>query len=92
MIIVRKREYSTALKAIILFISKNNKSRALGFKSQLDNKINNLVNFPYKFRKSYYHNDKNIRDLVFKGYTVPYLIDKESSKIVLLDIFKWSNR
>ena len=32
----------------------------------------------------------NVRDLVFKGYTVPYIIDNET--IVIIDIFKWENR
>ncbi len=50
MIIVRRREYSTALKVILSFIAKDSKNKALNFKSQLDNKINNLVNFPYKFK------------------------------------------
>jgi len=41
---------------------------------------------PYKFRKSIHFNDENIRDLVFKGYTVPYLVDDEV--IVVLGIVK----
>jgi len=56
-IIVRKKEYLTALKIIMLFIAKDSKNRALNFKSQLDNKINNLVNFPYKFQESKNHTD-----------------------------------
>jgi len=50
MIILRKREYSIALKVILSFIAKDSKTRALNFKSQLDNRINNLINFPYKFK------------------------------------------
>ena len=87
--IIRKKEYTTALKSILSFIAKDSISRALNFKNQLDNKINDLVNFPYKFRQSLYYDDKDIRDLIFKGYTVPYLIDNKNQKIIILDIFKW---
>ena len=87
--IIRKKEYTTTLKSILSFIAKDSISRALNFKNQLDNKINDLVNFPYKFRQSLYYDDKDIRDLIFKGYTVPYLIDNKNQKIIILDIFKW---
>jgi len=49
MTIVRKREYLDSLKNILSYISKDSKNRALNFKSDLDNKINNLANFPHKF-------------------------------------------
>ncbi len=87
--IIRRKEYTTALKSILSFIAKDSTNRALSFKNQLDNKINDLVNFPYKFRQSLYYDDKDIRDLIFKGYTVPYLIDNKNQKIIILDIFKW---
>ena len=87
--IIRRKEYTTALKSILSFIAKDSVSRALNFKNQLDNKINDLVNFPYEFRQSLYYDDKDIRDLIFKGYTVPYLIDNKDQKIIILDIFKW---
>ncbi|UCN01581.1 hypothetical protein LCX93_11680 [Sulfurimonas sp. SWIR-19] len=51
-----------------------------------------MLNFPYKSRKFLYHDDENIRDYIFKGYTIPYLIDNNKNKIVLLDIFKWKNK
>ena len=92
MIIVRKREYLTALKIIILFISKDSKNRALGFKHQLDSKINNLVNFPYKFKKSRNHTDENVRDMIFKGYTITYFIEDEKNRISILDIYKWVDK
>jgi len=30
--------------------------------------------------------------MIFKGYTVPYYIDKEKNTLIILDIFKWSKR
>jgi hypothetical protein len=37
-----------------------------------------------------HHDDINVRDLIFKGYTITYIIDNEI--IVIIDIFKWENR
>ena len=92
MVIVRKREYSTALKVILSFIAKDSRNRALNFKSQLDNKINNLVNFPYKFQQSKNHFDEHVRDMVFKGYTITYLVEEEKDRISILDIYKWIDK
>ena len=71
------------------FIAKNSVNRANAFKKQLKEKISNIPYMPYKFRRSLYYDNKNIRDLIFKGYTVPYLIDNKNQKIIILDIFKW---
>ena len=92
MIIVRKREYSTALKVILSFIAKDSRNRALNFKSQLDNRVNNLVNFPYKFKQSKNHSDENVRDMTFKGYTITYLVEDEKDRISILDIYKWIDK
>jgi len=92
MVIVRRREYSTALKVILSFISKDSRNRALNFKSQLDNKINNLVNFPYKFKQSKNHNDEDVRDMIFKGYTITYFIENDKDRISILDIYKWIDK
>ena len=92
MVIVRKKEYTTALKVILFFIFKDSKNRALSFQSQLDNKINNVVNFPYKFQQSKNHFDENVRDMVFKGYTITYLIEDKKDRISILDIYKWIDK
>ncbi len=70
------------------FISKDSKPRALNFKSEIDNEINNLDNMPYKFRKSIYFEDENIRDLIYKGYTIPYKIDEPQDTITIIGIKK----
>lgn len=90
--ILRKKEYVTALKTILEFISKDSKNRALNFKSQLDNQINNLENFPYKFRKSRLHDDENVRDMTFKGYSIIYFVEEEKDRILVVDIFKWVDK
>lgn len=87
--ILRKKEYTTALKVILKYISKDSRNRALHFKSQLDKKINNLDNFPFKFRQSRLHDDENVRDMTFKGYSIIYFVEEEKERISVIDIFKW---
>ena len=85
-------DFKINLKKILKYISTDSKNRAYTFNNELFYVLNNIANMPYKYRKSIYHSDKNIRDCIFKGYTIPYLIDENNKKIILLDIFKWTNR
>lgn len=73
--ITRDIKYLHKLQNIIEFIAKDSLNRALDFCFELDLKIDGLPLMPYKFKKSIYFDDENIRDLIFKGYVVPYKID-----------------
>ncbi|PNV84564.1 MAG: plasmid stabilization protein [Sulfurimonas sp.] len=84
--------FTKNLKNILKFIAKDTKAKASSFNKNLFHKLNNIPNMPYKYRKSNYYEDADIRDFIFKGYTIPYLIDLQNNTIVLLDIFKWTLR
>jgi len=58
----------------------------------LDKKIDDLVVFPYKFRRSANYDDENVRDMTFKGYTITYMIEKDKNRITVLDIYKWIDK
>ena len=88
--IVLSNNFSTSLDIILDYISKDDIKVAIQFNKALKKAIKSIPNFPYKSRKSIYHSDDNIRDFIFKGYTISYLVD--NNKIVLLDIFKWMNK
>jgi toxin ParE1/3/4 len=85
-------DFNNKLFTILKHISINNPKNAIRFKKELDSKILELPNMPYRCRASIYYDDTDVRDLIFKGYTVPYLIDNERSKLVVLEIFKWTDR
>lgn len=87
--IVRSTKYAQSLKTIITYISTDSKPRAFNFKSELDKNINNLWNMPFKFRQSIYFEDENIRDLIFKGYTVVYKVDELKEIITIIGIKKY---
>lgn len=85
MIILTER-FKSELKNIIDFISDDSILRAVAFRDELLDKIYLLPNYPRIYRKSIKFNDENIRDFIFKGYVIPYLIDDD--KIVVLGIYK----
>jgi len=86
--IVRSKKYTKSLQEIMRFISLDSKNRALEFRNKLDKQIFNIINMPYKCRKSIYFDDDNIRDLIYKGYTVVYKVDEEKSILYLKNIIK----
>ncbi|WP_456480588.1 type II toxin-antitoxin system RelE/ParE family toxin [Nautilia sp.] len=86
--IVKKRKFIKSLALIFEYMAKDKPFAAKTFKETLYKKFENLKTFPKMYRKSIYFNDENYRDLIYKGYTVIYKIEKD--KIIILDIFKWS--
>jgi plasmid stabilization system protein ParE len=90
--IIKDDYFTQQLNTVFLYIAKDSKSRARYFRNSLHEGLNRLDNFPYKFRKSMYFSDENIRDYIFMGYTIPYLVDTENGVIVILDIFKWIDK
>jgi plasmid stabilization system protein ParE len=91
--IIKDDVYLDNLETLLRYIAdENGTTRARSVNSQINKIVKNIPNFPYKYRKSHYYDDENIRDCIFKGYTLPYLIDNEKNQIIILDIFKWSKR
>jgi plasmid stabilization system protein ParE len=88
--IVLSYNFKRQLTNIIDYIAKDKKAAANNFKNELQFKISQLINFPMMYRKSNYYNSENIRDLIFKGYTVVYEIHEDT--IYILDIFKWMDK
>ena len=81
-------KFAIKMNEIWHFIALDSQSSANLFKNELRLHIENTTHFPYKFRKSKWFDNENTRDLIYKGYTIPYLI--QTDKIVILDIFKWN--
>lgn len=90
--IVRSRQYIHALKNILDFIKKDKISAAKNFRSDLDDKINNLPANPYMYRQSHYAHDTHVRDMIFQKYTIVYEVVDTEGEIRILDIFKWVDK
>ena len=87
--VVKKDTFDTQLDDVLDFIAEDSLNKAIEFMSELEDKLETLPYMPYKFRKSIYFEHDEIRDFIFKGYVIPYFIDKLESKIVLLGIVKY---
>ena len=91
MTIVKTEDYLNTLKDILTFIAKDKKSIALKFNKELDTKIDNLKEFPFMCRVSIYFDNKNIRDLTYKGYVIPYEVNLQNKTITIIGITKYKN-
>lgn len=83
----RSPRYKNNLFQILDYIAQDKLSASENFLRELDKLINNLPNFPFKFRKSKYFNNDNIRDMAYKGYTVIYRVNEVQNTIDIVRIF-----
>ena len=75
MVIKRTSLFRQQFFDIVFYIAKDKVSASQNFKSDINKLIKELPNFPFKYRKSYYYENENIRDLIYKGYSIIYKVD-----------------
>ena len=56
------------------------------------NEIRKIPEMPYANRKSIYFKNDQIRDLIFKGYTIVYLINEENNCIEIFGFTKYQDK
>ena len=86
---MKSRKFDNDLENILNRIALDGLYAALNLVNELEKRLKTLPYMPYKFRKSIYLDDENIRDYIYKGYVIPYLIDTEEDKIILLGMVKY---
>ena len=86
--IILSEQFKEEIKSILDFYADRSKSEkaANDFLEGLFEKIESLSTFAYRFRKNQYFRKDNIRDLIFKGYVIPFIIENDTIKI--LSIYK----
>lgn len=86
--IILSEQFKEEIKSILDFYADRSKSEktANDFLEGLFEKIESLSTFAYRFRKNQYFRKDNIRDLIFKGYVIPFIIEDDTMKI--LSIYK----
>ena len=87
MIIQRTGEYQKELLIILKHIANDKITASRKFKKDLNEQIANIPNFPYKYRKSIYFDNENVRDMIFNKYTINYEINLNKNTIFILSIF-----
>jgi plasmid stabilization system protein ParE len=77
-------EFTAALIEQIRTIAEDKPRAAREFRQNVIAQCKSLVEMPYRCRKSIYYDDENVRDLVFRGYIIVYMIQEESIVIASL--------
>ena len=87
--ISKLRRYKNQLTVILKYIAKDKITASENFYTDLNEVIKKIPNFPFKYRKSIYFDNENIRDMTLKGYTVIYRINVKKD---LIEIIRISNK
>ncbi len=78
--------FDDELRDILDFIALDSPQRALLFYDELMAKLYDIPSHPYRYRKRD-DMDVDTRELIHKGYTVPFYIDHRADTIFILGIF-----
>jgi plasmid stabilization system protein ParE len=81
-------EFLSELNNQVDYISKDKPVAARKFKNDLLRCIRKDLKLPFHFKKSIYFNDENIRDYVFKGFTVVYYVDEMENSVSVFGFVK----
>jgi len=84
-------EFNYDLKDIVDFIAKDKPVAARKFKIELIKKMQKDLKHPFLFKKSIYFENENIRDYVFRGYTIVFKVDIELETVSVVAILKHRN-
>lgn len=85
----RSPRFNKELLDIVKYIAENHPKNARNFFHTMIETVGKLSDSPYKGRP----NTDGNRELIYKGYTIPYFLDGET--IIILGIFnqnEWENK
>ena len=85
--VIYKKSFENQLLHIIDYIAKDKISASINFANELEKLISLIPDNPFKYKQSIYFNNKNIRDMPYKGYTINYKVNFEKDLIEVLRIF-----
>ena len=79
------------LNSYVYYISKDNPVVVRKFKNDLLRNLQKDLKDFFNFEKSRYYNDENMREDVFKGYTVVYYIDRVENSVSIFGFIKYKD-
>ena len=82
--------FEAEFAAILDFIAEDSLTQAIQFEDAISAQIDQLADDSWArgTRKSFYVNEPNAHDLIYKGYVIPYLVNESKKQVELLGIFK----
>lgn len=84
-----QNSFIAKLRFVVERIADDKKSAAHTFRREILHECYSLSDFPYRCRRSIHYNDDNIRDLIFKGWTVIYKIADD--EIIVFALTKYED-
>jgi len=85
--IIYNYKFEKQIIQIIDYIAKDKPSASKRYVQELEKLILTIPKNPFKYKQSSYFNDKNIRDMTYKGYTIIYEVNFKEDFIEVLKIF-----
>jgi plasmid stabilization system protein ParE len=82
------KSFSSRLFAQVKYIAKDKPGAARKFETDLVHELQAISKQPFKHRHSIFANNQNVRDLVFKGYTITYRINDHMNVIEVFGLIK----
>ena len=79
--------FENELLHIINCIAEDKPDAGIKFAFDLEKSILDIPIFPLKYKASVYFDDKNVRDMTYKKYTVVYEVNLDANTIEILKIF-----
>jgi plasmid stabilization system protein ParE len=85
--IIYKKTFEKQLLHIINYIAKDKVNASIKFAKELEKLIFSLPDNPLKYKLSIYFKNKDIRDMIYRGYTIIYKVNFQKNTIEVLRIF-----
>lgn len=85
--IINNPDFSKELKDILQYIANDKPSASIKFKNELKENIKNIIDNPHMYPPSQYFNDKDVRDMTYKKYTIVYQVNLNRDTIEIMKIF-----
>jgi len=85
--IVYKKSFEKQLLDIVNYIAKDKVGVSVKFANELEKSIKLIPDNSFKYKPSIYFDNKNIRDMTYKGYTINYKVNLQKDLIEILRIF-----
>ncbi|MDO6739446.1 type II toxin-antitoxin system RelE/ParE family toxin [Wenyingzhuangia sp. 2_MG-2023] len=79
--IIYKDTFVERLERQLKYIAKKSPKSAKNLKTEIIQRIKEIPENPYLFRKSIYFENEAIRDLIYKGYTVVFRINENQIEV-----------
>jgi len=81
--------FRDCLKKQLEYIARDKPGAARTFKTEIINKIKEIPEMPYSYRKSIFFNRSDTRELIYKGYIVVFKVNDRNDTIEVFGFTRW---